>query len=228
MKMKKMTTTLALALTINMTSAVIAVPQVQAQENTNEELQSDETVSTEQVQKFDKFVRYNENTRLYEIDVTAKDNLDSSEYQELEKAINNANICLSTIDFNTGDLVEVVDAHNSYLYKNNEIVKDSNNYNESVKRASFKEGVNKVVTYWWGANVYIKKSTLRLAGNGATVAGIWISEPFISKVAATAGVAVSLAPGGIAFSYNYAKGGISSLAGLPGGSLNGITKVWWQ
>lgn len=230
MKMKKMTTTLALALTINAAGAVIAVPQVQAQENTSVELKSDETVSMDQVQKFDKFVHYNENSRLYEIDATAKDNLDPSEYQELEKAINNANSYLGTIDFNTGDLVEIVDANNSYLYANNEIVKDPNNYNDSLARATkYKEGVNKVVTYWWGVDVYIKKSTIRLAGNGATVAGIWIPQPIIGKVLSTCGVAYSNAPGGIAFRYNFVKGGIGSVTGggLYGSPL-GIEKVWWQ
>lgn len=231
MKRKKVATTLALALTINTLSCVISVPKAQAQENTNisVETQNNEPLSLDQISKFDQFIFYNENTRLYEIDNIAKSKLDSIEYQKLENSINNANECLSTIDFNTGDLVEVVDANNSYFYKNNELIKDSTYYNQSFASArSFKEGVNKVVTYWWGLDVYIKKSTLRAAGDGATIAGIWIPYRIIGAVASTCGVAISKAPGGIAFRYNYAKGCISSLAGLPGGSIQGITKVWWQ
>lgn len=233
MKRKKVTTTVALALAINTLGFTVAVPQVQAQEkniNTSVEIQNDENVSMDQVKKFDKFVFYNENTRLYEIDNTAKDKLDASEYQELEKAINNANNGLDMIDFNTGDLVEIADANNSYLYKNNEIVKDSNYYNESLAKATkYKEGVNKVVTYWWGVDVYIKKSTIRAAGNGATVAGIWIPHAIISKAVATGGFALSNAPGGIAFRYNYIKGGISGISGgALHGAIQGIEKVWWQ
>lgn len=234
MKRKNISITLALALTISTLGSMVAIPKAYALENNNNnniEIQNNDTISIEQINKFDKFVLFNENKRIYEIDNIAKDKLNSTEYQQLNKSINNTNNFLGTIDFNTNDLVEVVDANNNYLYKNNKIINNNNNYYSTAllaKKKSFKEGVNKVVTYWWGADIYIKKSTINLAGGGVSIAGIWLPDPFISKVVATVGVAVGFAPGGIAFRYNYARGGISSAIGLPGGSANGITKVWWQ
>lgn len=66
----------------------------------------------------------------------------------------------------------------------------------------FKEGKNAIELYWWGARVYLSKSTVRTISGGIAIAGIWIPEPTVAKVIAILGVIGNFCPGGIRFDCN--------------------------
>ena len=84
-------------------------------------------------------------------------------------------------------------------------------------------GVTKVDFSWNKATIYLSKETLATAAGGVSVAGIFISEPIVSKVLSAVGGIGAVAIGnnierGVIFDVNYAELGISVLVppfGIP-------------
>lgn len=67
----------------------------------------------------------------------------------------------------------------------------------------YQPGRNGVEYYWWGVKVLLSQRTVQFIGAGISIAGVWIPEPVVSKLAATLGIAVALAPGGVWADYSY-------------------------
>jgi hypothetical protein len=92
-----------------------------------------------------------------------------------------------------------------------------------------KEGVTKVEWFWWGARVYLSKTTVRYISGGISIAGLWIPEPIVSKIIATIGVVSAVAiPGGIVFDVNAALLAIGNLANAFTGASLGISNIHLQ
>lgn len=67
----------------------------------------------------------------------------------------------------------------------------------------FREGKTAVNFHWWGVRFYYSKTTVQWIGAGVTVGGLWIPEPFVSKVLGSLGAVSTLTPGGIWFDLGY-------------------------
>lgn len=71
---------------------------------------------------------------------------------------------------------------------------------------------------WHTTRFYIKRSTLRHMGAGATIAGAWIPKWWVTGIVSSSGYALSNAPGGVYVDYDRLQSGFGG----------GITKVGWQ
>lgn len=67
---------------------------------------------------------------------------------------------------------------------------------DPIPAAKYKEGVTKVKVFWWGIRVWLKRSHLRAAGSGLTVAGYWIPVFIVKAIVATLGFGLANIPGG--------------------------------
>lgn len=70
----------------------------------------------------------------------------------------------------------------------------------------FQEGWNGIEFHGTTVRLLMSKTTINRMGNGIAIGGIWVPEPVVSKILATAGVLGGVAPGGI-----YADFGIASI-----------------
>lgn len=171
------------------------------------------TLNQEQITTFNKWVTYDSNTNQFLAKVGAEDALGQSNYKLLSKclAITNSNIAMA--DFTTGEVF---------------VVSPEDEGITALSMRSFNEGVTKIDFHWWGATIYLSKTTLRTIGSGISIGGLWMPEPVVSKIVGTLGIIVSLSPGGIAFDYNYIAAGINKL--VPGTTLlySAVRNVRWQ
>lgn len=146
-----------------------------------------DTPSSNFINKFDVAVKVVNN--LFVIDYSnLPQNTSSSELQSLKVLIDQKNsIILKSENLNDGTTLE----------KDNNSVIISSNTNSSMLK--FREGSNYVHVYWWGLRIGLSKTTINYIGGGIAIGGIWVPEPIVSKILATLGVALGLAPGGIVF-----------------------------
>ncbi|EKA13145.1 hypothetical protein GMD1E_10432, partial [Enterococcus sp. GMD1E] len=88
---------------------------------------------------------------------------------------------------------------------------------EEVSAATkYHAGVTKIVQRNWHVQrIYISKSTLRKAGNGLSVGGIWVPKFAYAAIIQTAGYALSNAPGGIWVDYDRLLSGFGGGFGAP-------------
>lgn len=137
---------------------------------------------------YDKYINFDNSTLTYSVNRSAQKALEYKEYKALVNHVDSVN--------NT--VKETWNNANTSEKKEIDIV-DPKGETESdfTTEAKYKEGVTKVTFHWWGAKIYIKKSHLRNLGKGLTVGGIWIPHKVVSKVAATGGVILASAQGGI-------------------------------
>lgn len=70
----------------------------------------------------------------------------------------------------------------------------------------FQEGRNGIEFHGTTVRLLMSKTTINRMGTGIAIGGIWVPEPVVSKILATAGVLGGVAPGGI-----YADFGIASI-----------------
>ena len=170
-------------------------------------------LSQEQINTFNKWVTYDDEANQFLVKTGAKDALGQSDYELLNKclAITNSNIAMA--DFASGEVF---------------VVSPENERTTALLARSYNEGVTKIDFHWWGATIYLSKTTIHVIGAGVTIGGIWIPEPVVSKILSTLGVVVTLCPGGIAFDYNYVAAGISNL--VPGMSIffPAVSNMRWQ
>jgi hypothetical protein len=171
------------------------------------------TLSQTQKNTLNEWVTYDDEANKFLIKTGAQDALAQSDYALLNEclAVTNSNIAMA--DFSSGEVF---------------VVSPQDEGRTEFAVASFNEGVTKIDFHWWGATIYLSKTTINLIGAGVSVGGIWIPEPLVSKILSTLGVAVALCPGGIAFDYNYIKAGIGEL--IPGSKLifPAVSNIRWQ
>lgn len=170
------------------------------------------SLSEEKNIKLNEWVIYNEKEKQFKIKIEAKDKLNNMDYNLLEDYLNNTNSTIEKLDFSKGDV---------FVISPEEDI-------EMTERAKYNRGVTKINFYWWGARVYLSKTTINRIGYGTTIGGIWIPEPHVSKIVATVGVVASVCLGGIVFDYNYIAAGINKL--IPGTKLvyRAVRNIRWQ
>ncbi|WP_323706020.1 hypothetical protein P3U41_15015 (plasmid) [Mammaliicoccus sciuri] len=148
-------------------------------------------------ERYEKYISYDDSSLTYSVNENAEKELEQGEYKALVAHVDSVNKLLKDTWRNANAQekkeIDVIDPNGN----------DDFNY---ATRAKYKEGVTKVTFHWWGTKIYIKKSHLRAAGKGLTVGGIWIPHKVLSKVAATGGVALASAPGGIIINRTYVGG----------------------
>lgn len=202
---------LALILTCSLSTTAFAANNASEKAT----LQETPTLSNAQIDRLNDWVSYDEKEKQYTINTAAKEKLSNEDYSLLNTCITITNSNLSNIDLSS-DEVSVVSPEN-----------ESNSIAIGA-RAKHSEGVTKMKLHWWGATIYLSKTTINRVGAGVAIGGIWIPEPVLSKVLSTLGVVASLVPGGIVFDYNYIAAGINQF--VPGSSLvfSAVSNIRWQ
>ena len=189
--------------------AGLAIPAFAAESNV---VKTVPTLSQEKKEELTKWVSYDDEDTRFVIKEGAKQVLTPSDYSLLNYYINTTNTNISRADFSTGEVFVVSPE------------------NETVHNATrgYNEGVTKIEFHWWGATIYLSRTTVIAIGAGVTIGGIWVPEAVVSKILATVGAVVALCPGGIAFDYNYIAAGISNL--VPGMSIifPAVSNFRWQ
>lgn len=127
------------------------------------------------------------------LDSSAGSVLTDYEYQLVADRIDQANLLIESADLGSNDTQVNYSDNATFTSYVDET---------PLPAARFKNGVNKIKVYWWGIRVWLSRNTVRAIGAGVTIAGIWIPEGVVSKVAATLGVVIALCPGGIRFDTN--------------------------
>lgn len=178
----------------------------------NKTLNTIPPLSQEEKVALNQWVSYSDVNMQYVIKSGAKSALSDEEYRVLNHYITVTNSNISKADFSTNE-VFIVAPEEEFQY---------------VNARAYNEGVTKIEFHWWGASIYLSKTTIMTIGAGITIGGIWIPEGVVSKILATVGVVIALCPGGIAFDYNYIAAGISNL--VPGMSIlfPAVSNIRWQ
>lgn len=214
--MKKLTTkTLSFILTLSIGMG-LSVPTFASENITREQprntIESTPFITETQKNRLNEWVDYNENTKQFFIKSNANKVISEKDYSLLENSISITNQNIAKADFSTNQIVVI----------------SPKNESPKISTRAFKEGVTKIEFHWWGATIYLSKSTINVIGGGVAIGGIWIPEPLVSKILSTLGVGIALCPGGIAFDYNYIAAGINVL--IPGSQLifSAVRNVRWQ
>ena len=173
-----------------------------------------------QKREMDNWVAYDNTTRQFYIKDGAREKLGKGNYELLSRYLMVTNSSLLKADLNGGEIEVLTPSQDAEGRDAPSVFARS--------RRRFSEGVTKIVFHWWGATIYLSKTTINFLGGGVAVGGIWILEPVVSKILSTLGVAGTLCPGGIAFDYNYVAAGIGTLA--PGMSIffPAVRNIRWQ
>lgn len=191
-------------------SATFVGTQVQANEVDSVSVSQNGDID---IQKLDAYVSFDENNMEYKISDDAKDDLTESELQYLQTKVSETNITTRSIELSENESID---------FKDNavEVTQNIDSGGTTLRAASYKEGINQVKVYWWGVRVWLSKTTVNTIGAGITIGGIWIPEPFVSKVLATVGVVIGMSPGGVVFNSS------PHLAQLVPGSLGSGLNFW--
>ena len=142
-------------------------------------------------------------------------NSSSQDYQFLSRRIEQTNQMINSADLSTGQANVIAP-------------QEEGSTNTYSLMSVTSEGVDKIDFYWWGARVYLSKSTVRTMGATISIAGIIIPEAVVSKAASILGIVIGNTPSGIVFDYNYALAGIGSLTWHSWLNPVGITNVRFQ
>lgn len=212
--MRKSKIILILLLSITMTSSIATTGFASEITPKNNTIKETKLINEKDVlEKLDNFVCYDNATKSFSIKDGAKESLTDKEYETLSNCIKTTNYNISIADFSTGEV---------------NVVSPTGEKSQSISDRSYNEGVTKIDFYWWGAAIYLSKSTIQYASGGIAIAGIWIPEPVVSKIVASVGVIGSLCPGGIYFEYNYIKAGITFLASGMNIGFSGVQNIRFQ
>lgn len=152
-------------------------------------------LSEKQIDKFDKYVKLNENTNQFFLTSIAAIELSKEDFKALNEQIIKSNSLTEKIKESSDSIITKGDKTITISKKT------SLEENNTLSRSKYHEGKTAAKLYWWGVRVWLSKSTLVGLGSGITIGGIWVPEAVVSKVLSTAGVVIALAPGGIAFNY---------------------------
>jgi len=191
-------------------SATFVGTQVQANEVDSVSVSQNGDID---IQKLDAYVSFDENNMEYKISDDAKDDLTESELQYLQTKVSETNITTRSIELSENESID---------FKDNavEVTQNIDSGGTTLRAASYKEGINQVKVYWWGVRVWLSKTTVNTIGAGITIGGIWIPEPFVSKVLATVGAVIGISPGGVVFNSS------PHLAQLVPGNLGSGLNFW--
>ena len=158
---------------------------VKANESVTVAKSKEYTLSEEQKNRLDKYVN-------------ASFELSDFEYNLLKTKVSETNAAIDSIKLSSNEY-KVVSQDSITVFQE---VKDVNRYSFAFRSISgYQEGENAIRFYWWGARVWLSKTTVNYLGAGITLGGIWIPEAIVSKILATAGVVLGNCPGGIVFNY---------------------------
>ena len=167
--------------------------RAQEQENIEVDQLTDHSINP---YDYDSYVALDAENYQYYLVENAVDELTEHEYNALSAMINDTNSMTSQISVQENETIFTADKEITIT----QYTEDSGAPRSyAASEPQYNEGINQVQVYWWGVRVWLSGSTVRNIGQGVTIAGIWIPEPLVSKVLATAGVVLSVAPGGIVF-----------------------------
>lgn len=171
-------------------------------------------LSRTQIETLSQWVEYNAEAEQFHIKSGAIQSVGRENYKLLQKCVTATNRNLRAIDTDDKQVSVITPEHENRL--------------ELQKRKKYIEGVTKIEFHWWGATIYLSKTTVTTIGTGVTIAGVVVPEPVVSKLLAVAGVIETQCPGGIAFDYNYIVAGINAL--LPNSIIrfSAISNLRWQ
>lgn len=214
--MKKMThlvSIISLMLAINAPATALAANSNNYSTNTGSSI--NQTINQSTIDYLSTFVRLNSSSHNYEIIPEARLSLSKEDYQFLSRRIEQTNQMINSADFSTGQANVIAPQEE----------RSTNTYSLMSVTS---EGVDKIDFYWWGARVYLSKSTVRTMGATISIAGVIIPEAVVSKAASILGIVIGNTPSGIVFDYNYALAGIGSLTWHSWLNPVGITNVRFQ
>lgn len=155
-------------------------------------------LTEEEIRRFNEFVLLDEDGNFY-IKSNAGKYLNSADLKKLESNLNYANSIVQTLKNNTQIHVNL---ENNYTLDNSN--KITTNKIILTSQSTYHEGVTKVETYWWGARIYISKSTANNLGSLYTLGGIFTAaQPVASAIISAMGWAGQTVPGGFSFSLTW-------------------------
>ncbi|MCI1966591.1 MAG: hypothetical protein LKJ17_10745 [Oscillospiraceae bacterium] len=206
-------------------------------------LKTPPALSQTQKDKFNDWVTYDEEANQFSVKTGASDALGQADYELLNQCLTVTNSNIAMADFSSGEAFVVLpEDHGTnvsegkrpnkgiadFPSKKSFVISSEDEEKSALGASRFREGVTKINFHWWGATIYLSKTTINLIGAGVSVGGIWVPEPVVSKILATLGVVVALCPGGIVFDYNYVLAGIGVL--LPGAWIMfpAVSNIRWQ
>lgn len=154
------------------------------------------TLSEEQKNRLDKYV-FLDGSNHFAIDENASFELSDFEYNLLKTKVAETNATIDSINLSQNEYKVVSQDSITVIQE----VKEVNRSSFAFRSSGFQEGENAIRFYWWGARIWLSKTTVNAIGGGVAIGGIWVPEPLVSKILATVGVVIGLCPGGIVFNY---------------------------
>lgn len=146
--------------------------------------------------KADPFVEFNGDN--FQLSRSSEGNLNDSEISAVSANIHSTNEQIRRAENDESSTKLVRDKSVVFRTPDSALVEDPGQDGVQL----FAEGKNDVEYHWWGARIYLSKTTVNAVGAGMTIGGLWIPEPLLSKVFATLGVVVGLSPHGVQFDIN--------------------------
>lgn len=201
-----------------LSALLIYAPSFHALAAENNPKNSDSTVvSEETIRRLNPWIFYNDEENRYEMKAGSEEALDLNDFKLANQYLSAANASLDQVDI-TDTSVTILAPEDEY--------KQSTPSRKA--RAAFHEGITKMEFHWWGARIYLSRTTIQFLGAGTTIGGIWIPEPLVSKILASLGAVITTCPGGIVFDYNYMKAGIQMLSPAIGLIFPAVSNIRWQ
>lgn len=74
-------------------------------------------------------------------------------------------------------------------------------FNCCISASAFQEGVTKLQHHGWRIELYLSKTMVSTMSAGVSLFGMWIPEPTVTKILASAGIVASQCPGGIILDF---------------------------
>lgn len=170
---------------------------VKANESVTAAKSKEYTLSEEQKNRLDKYV-FLDASNHFKIDENASFELSDFEYNLLKNKVSETNATIDSIKLSSNEY-KVVSQDSITVFQEVKDVKRSSFAFRSI--SEYQEGENAIRFYWWGARIWLSKTTVNFIGAGITIGGVWVPEPIVSKILSTVGVVIGLCPGGIVFNY---------------------------
>lgn len=138
------------------------------------------------------------------IDSAAKSALTPSEMRKVEASVEAANAAIDSASATENPSVRKTTSDKTVTFTQ-EIGPRIENTDSDTITPYFQPGRNGIEYHWWGVKVLLSQGTLKAIGLGVSIAGLWIPEPVVSKIAGSLGIVAAAAPGGIWADYSYAQ-----------------------
>lgn len=138
----------------------------------------------------------------FSVDSEAESAFSQKDLQEIENEVKAQNEKINEVKADSNLEMKVAGDSVTFWEKGPKI---SSSDNDDID-PYFQEGRNGIEFHGTTVRLLMSKTTINRMGNGIAIGGIWVPEPVVSKILATAGVLGGVAPGGI-----YADFGIASI-----------------